>query len=573
VKSVASRIAAASLISMFCASVAAAASTEVTAPTAIVVSSSGPGAAEEGLNLLRRGGTAMDAAMAVAMIQPCYALGSFVSYGGVITIVYFDAKTHEIYTLDGGYNSVRGEKDPRTIPGPVGDPIVASGAGAAPLQARGRTVFVPGFFAGVDAAHKRFGKLPFADIVAPAIRCAEQGFALTPYQVRLIQSRWDVLSRLPETRAIFIKSDGTPYGVGETFKQPALAKTLRAVARDGAIPYMYKGDWAKHFVAAVQRDGGLVIMDDLAAYKPTWAKPAHTGFNGFEVYSLGAPILTGSAMLEAMKLVDRAGLVTMPSYDRNPATLFRLLQIAKVGTMLGGEAGTADLEKLLQIDLSPQARLEEKTADSIWSAMQAGKVPMVGAVPSVTQHTDAIVVVDGTGNVAAVVHSSNSETGLPPSIFVDGISLPESASFQQELIASLTPGSRIPAGTHPGIALKGGKVALAFGSTGNGSMTRSIAALLSVLGQGMTPQQAIDAPALGGFEFVPGPRAGIRAIVGQGEFSETFLKQLQELGQSVRALNAGRGYWLGVSIDPETGVRRAGAMREFPMLGGGALGY
>jgi gamma-glutamyltranspeptidase/glutathione hydrolase len=573
VKSVVSKIAAASLITMIYAPLATAATPEVTAPTAIIVSSSGPGATEEGLDLMRRGGTAMDAAMAIAMIQPCYALGSFVSYGGVITIVYFDARTHEIYTLDGGYNSVRGEKDPLTIPGPVGEVVAASEAGAAALQARGRTVLVPGFFAGVSAAQKRFGKLPFGDIVAPSIRCAEQGFALTPYQDGLIHSRWDVLSRLPETRAIFIKSDGTPYGVGETFKQPALAKTLRAVATDGAIHYMYKGNWARHFVAAVQRDGGLVTMDDLAAYKPTWTRPAHTEFNGYEVYSLGAPVLRGLAMLEAMQLVDRAGLVKMPQYDRDPAALFRLLQIAKVGTMLGAAAGTADLERLLQVDLSPHSRLQKKTADAIWSGMQSGKVPMVGAIPSVPQHTDAIVVVDGAGNVAAVVHSSNSETGLPPSIFVDGISLPESASFQQDVIAGITPGSRIPAGTHPGIALKGGKVALAFGSTGNGSMTRSIAALLSVLGQGMTPQQAIDAPALGGFEFVPGPRAGIRAIVGQGEFSEAYLKQLQDLGQSVRAFNAGRGYWLGVSIDPSTGIRRAGAMREFPMLGGGALGY
>lgn len=78
---------------------------------------------------------------------------------------------------------------------------------------------------------------------------------------------------------------------------------------------------------------------------------------------------------------------------------------------------------------------------------------MVGAISPVPEHTDAIVIVDQAGNVAAVVHSSNSQTGLPSGIFVDGLSLPESASFQQDLIASLAPGSRVPAGTHPGIAL------------------------------------------------------------------------------------------------------------------------
>lgn len=116
-------------------------------------------------------------------------------------------------------------------------------------------------------------------------------------------------------------------------------------------------------------------------------------------------------------------------------------------------------------------------------------------------------------------------------------------------------------------------MALAFGSTGDGSLTRSVAALLDVLAQGMTPQQAIDAPALGGFEFTRGPPPEVRAIVGEGEFSEAYLKRLKDQGQSARAFNPGRGYWLAVSIDLNTGVRRAGAMREFPMLAGGAAGY
>jgi gamma-glutamyltranspeptidase/glutathione hydrolase len=109
--------AAAALLSQLGAHIAAVAGAEVTAPRAMVVTSSGAGAAQVGLTLLSRGGAAMDAAMAIAMIQPCLALGSFVSYGGIITVVYFDAGTHRVYTLDGGYNSVLEEKDAHTIPG------------------------------------------------------------------------------------------------------------------------------------------------------------------------------------------------------------------------------------------------------------------------------------------------------------------------------------------------------------------------------------------------------------------------------------------------------------------------
>ena len=94
-----------------------AATPEVTAMKGMVVASTGVGAAEAGLDLLKRGGTAMDAAMAVAMLQPCRALGSYVSYGGIITLVYFDAATRRVYSLDAGFNTVRGEKSPLTIPG------------------------------------------------------------------------------------------------------------------------------------------------------------------------------------------------------------------------------------------------------------------------------------------------------------------------------------------------------------------------------------------------------------------------------------------------------------------------
>ena len=89
----------------------------------------------------------------------------------------------------------------------------------------------------------------------------------------------------------------------------------------------------------------------------------------------------------------------------------------------------------------------------------------------------------------------------------------------------------------------------------------------------MTPQQAIDAPALGAFEIVPGVSPEVVATVGEGDFSEAYLKSLRDLGQGTKPSNATRGYWLGVAIDPETGIRRAGSMREFPQLAGKAVGY
>ena len=530
---------------------------EFTAPHAVVVASSGAGAADAGLELLKRGGTAMDAAMAVVMAQPCHAMGSFVSYAGIITLLYFDAASGKLYSLDGGFNTVRGEKSPLTIPA---------------SQPSGRTALVPGFFAGVEAAHKRFGKRPFAEVVAPAIRCAEQGFALTQYDYGLIHERHDVLERLPETKALFKKPDGGDYQAGDLFKQPALAQTLRAVARQGARRYIYKGAWGKKFVAAVQRESGFMTLDDLDAYEPTWSDAVHGTFNGYEVYSLGQPMRSGLAMIQSLQLVEKAGLVQKPPYSRDPSALFKLLQVAKVGTMLLVPEGSAELAQLLQVDLSPQSRQQPATSDALWRALEGGKIPMVKSLPS-SEHTDAVVAVDAKGNVAAVVHSINTVNWGSTGLFVDGVSIPDPASSQQREIASLPPGARLPATTHPGIVLKDGKVVLGFGSTGIGSMTRSVAVLLNVLGHGMTPQEAIDEPSVGGFQFDRGPPPEVLATVGRGEFDDAYLDSLHELGQGTRVSNSARGYWLGVAIDPKTGVRRAGIIREFPQLAGGAVGY
>src|SRR5215813_4107799 len=119
-----------------------------------------------GLEALRQGGSAADAALATSLAQVALDAGAVTSYAGVLTMVYYDAASKKVYSLNAGYNTVLEEKDPFTIPG-----------GGKPS---GRTALVPGFFAGVQAAHGWFGKLPFASLFEPAIYLAEKGFVVDP---------------------------------------------------------------------------------------------------------------------------------------------------------------------------------------------------------------------------------------------------------------------------------------------------------------------------------------------------------------------------------------------------------
>lgn len=246
-----------------------------TATKAMVVGSTGPFAQLAGRKVLEAGGSATDAVIATALTQIALAAGSWVSYAGVFHMVH--AGNGRTDSLSAGYATFAEEDDPESIP-------------KAP-QPSGRTALVPGFMAGVAAAHQRFGVLPWADLFAAAIHVAEQGFPVGKIRAGQFGLRKDVL---PES----FRAER-----GDTFKQPDLAETLRSVAGDGA-DWMYRGPWAREFVDVVRGAGGKATMDDLAAYQPIWADPRTIGFRGTEVHTLGEPDTGGDGLAEALRLAE-----------------------------------------------------------------------------------------------------------------------------------------------------------------------------------------------------------------------------------------------------------------------------
>ena len=228
-----------------------------------VVSTTGPVAIRAGVDAMRRGGTAADAVLTTALAQIVLAGGSWISYAGRMTMVYYEAETGSVYSMNACYDAPLEEDDPLSIPR-QGTPS-------------GRTVLVPGFMAGVQKMHDRLGSLPFEDLFVPAIKLAQEGFVLDHGMGHLIRNRENVLRRLRDTRVIFVKESGELYKAGDLFRQPVLAKTLRQVAEHGAA-YMYTGAWAKHFVEVVQSEGGKITLADLERYEVRWGQPLRTRF-------------------------------------------------------------------------------------------------------------------------------------------------------------------------------------------------------------------------------------------------------------------------------------------------------
>jgi len=521
-----------------------------------------------GLEALRQGGSAADAALATSLAQIALDAGAVTSYAGILTMVYYDVSSKKVYSLNAGYNTALEEKDPLSIPG-SGKPS-------------GRTALVPGFFAGVRATHDRFGKLPFASLFDPAIYLAEKGFIVDPALSFWINTRKDVLTRLPETKRVFTKQDGEFYKAGELFKQPQLAETLRKIAAQGT-DYIYQGEWAKKFVAAVQSEGGKMTLADLKAYRPIWSEPLQTNYHGYQVYSLGHPSVGGVNTIEAFNLLEAADLKQYGHYTTSPEALYEFIRICRAGYFLSGWPLHTIKMYLPDLDLAPESRVKKESARILWKKMHEPAWEKMLSVfapkGKADNHSAGVVAVDRKGNMAAVLHTINTVLWGTTGIFVDGISIPDSATFQQFQIAGMKPGDRLPDTTNPVIVLKNDKPYLASSCTGSALHQTTMSNLVNVLDFGMDLKKSIDTPNFMGPYFGSLLGGGqvpqiYMEVLAEGEFDENLVKAVVNKGQAIKLLpknqTGGSGYWVAIQIDPKTGKRVGVAP---PLSNGEVTGY
>ncbi len=478
-----------------------------------------------------------------------------ISYFGIMSLVYYDAKSKKITTMWAGWNTLREETSPLTIPGAISLDDDGEALGTVPS---GRTALVGGFMKGVEAAHRRYGRRPFGTLFDPAIRVAERGLPVHATLAHQFELRARDLARLPATRATLLKPDGSTYKVGDTLRQPALAATLRHVAAEGA-DYMYKGEWARHLVDAVQRDGGKMTMADLSSYDVIWGEPVRSSVYGYEIAAAGAPNTGGTALIESQQLGVAAGIARLGSWSTSGESLRRAANAtmsyvldffppASLSTMLPG------------VDFSPAARLTPEHGAELWRAIDAGKLP-INVATQPPKHSDDVVVVDAEGNMAAITHSINCVYWGKTALNVDGISIGDPASYQQALVARIGVGKPLPDPTETGLVLKDGAPVLAFASMGSGLHQRTFQGLINVLAFGMSVDEAIDAPDF----FLPSYSAkdsGYVLPVPVGRFQPNVLAEsrlkIREVSQD-RARLGGEGVWVAISRDPKTGALRAGS--------------
>jgi gamma-glutamyltranspeptidase / glutathione hydrolase len=555
---------------------AVAAMQPVHAPHTMVVSVQGL-ASQAGVEVLRQGGNAVDAAVAtgfaLAVVHP---QAGNIGGGGFMLVRMADGATHFIDFREKA--PARATRDMyldaqgNVIPG-------ASTIGY-------KAIGVPGSVAGMVYAEKKYGKLTLAQVMAPAIRLARDGFALSWAEAD--EMRDPELAKFPASRQIF-QRDGRYYQAGEVFRQPELAATLEKIAANPDD--FYHGEMARQIAAAVEQGGGLITAQDLANYQVKERRPIHGSYRGYEIFSAPPPSSGGIALVEALNILEGYDLGALGSHSAESVHLtveafrraffdraeflgdpdFANIPVAQLVDKKYGDAWRASLDPHHASD-SRQLKRPEFAALERYAEQHPQ--PIAVREP---EHTTHYSVVDSEGNAVAVTTTLNDLFGSRVTVpglgfllndemddFTSKPGVPNMFGLIQSPNNAIGPEKRPLSAMTPTIVLKNGRLFLVLGSPGGPRIITTVANILvGVVDYGMNIQEAVDAPRFH-HQWLPD------TVFLEKGFSPDTVKLLQEMGHKVMV----QSYWSDgecIAIDPATG-ERLGATDD-RNVSGKAIGY
>jgi len=467
-------------------------SSPVTASKAMVVSAH-PLASAAGMEIIKQGGNAIDAAVAVgfalAVVLPDAGNiggGGFIVHrsaaGDVQAIDYREmapgGASHDMY-LDSAGNLTE-----KSVTGHL-----ASG--------------VPGSVAGMYEAWKRHGSLPWATLLAPAIRLAQDGHRVDSERSGDIKGDSDRLTEFPASRAQFLPG-GHPPAAGTLWKQPDLARTLQLISDSGPDVF-YRGQIADLIVAEMQRGGGLITKDDLRRYRPKWRTPIQLSYRGYTIYSMPPASSGGVTMGEILNIME--GYDTLPAVGTAAYTHLLAESMRRAFMDRNQFLGDPDFVNM------PLERLLSKS----YAAQLRGQIDPQHATPTPPQaaggaegmHTTHYSIVDTAGNAASVTTTLNNSFGSAVTVTGAGFLLndemddfaaapgkPNMYGLVQGEANAIEPGKRMLSAMTPSIVLdRDGQLFMVVGTPGGPTIITTVAqVILDVLDQKMTLAEAVAAP-------------------------------------------------------------------------------
>ncbi|MEP0960642.1 MAG: gamma-glutamyltransferase [Roseobacter sp.] len=521
-----------------------------------MVAAANPWAVKAGADVLANGGSAADALVAVqAMLGLVEPQSS--GLGGGAFLVYYDAETKTLTTLDGRETAPLAAT-PRLFQDENGEPLAFFDA-----VVGGLSVGTPGTPALMEDAHKRWGNLLWADLLTPAIELADAGFAVSPRLAGLIESDKERLSRFEATAAYFMPQ-GKPLQVGQTLVNPDYADTLRSMATGGVTAF-YTGAIAEDIVATVQNapgNPGVLSTLDLSVYAVKERAPVCATYRAHDVCGMGPPSSGALTVGQILGMLDGYDLSAGP----NDPEVRRLIGDASRLAFAdrGRYMADSDYVPVPAQGLVDPAYLAER------AALLAGPSALAEVAPGTPTFDHALnwaddasielpstshfVIVDSAGNVASM--TTTIENGFGSRLMVRGFLLNNELtdfSFRSHrdgvpIANRVAPGKRPRSSMAPTIVMKDGAPVLAIGSPGGSRIIGYVAeSIIAQFDWGMNVQQAVSVPhAVNRFG---------KYDVEEGSSAEALIDPLTDMGFEVGA----RGLTSGLH-----------AIAIGPMLQGGA---
>lgn len=538
-----------------------------------MVASTSEIASRVGADVMKKGGNAVDAAVAVGLaLAVTWPAAGNLGGGGFFLLRKADGTTEAIdYRERGPLAASRDmylDAQGNVIPGLSTDGYKASG--------------VPGTVAGLMLAHQRHGKLKWADLVEPARKLAAEGFTVNYHLASALAGKAAVEKMRPfaESWRIF-QRNGKFYEMGETLVQPELAAVLSRIKTNPRD--FYEGETAKLIAADMKANGGLITLEDLRTYEPTIRKPLRTTYRGHEVLTMPPPSSGGIAIIEMLHMLEPYDLKSMGWHSSQ--FVHTMVEIerrafADRATYLGD----ADFVEVPTAGLTSRAYAQFRAKDITDRATPSREVGGGGPAAYESPETTHYAIVDPEGNVVANTYTINDWFGSGVTAkgtgillnnemddFTAKVGVPNDYGLIQGDANAIAPKKRPLSSMTPTIVLKDGKPFFTIGAAGGPTIiTTVLQTIVNVVDFGMDIQQAISAPRFHHqwmpdhisweeFDLSADTRAALRA---RGH----VLRNIPGTGRTPSEIGDAHG----VMIDPATGMRMGGSD---PRRGGVAVGY
>jgi gamma-glutamyltranspeptidase/glutathione hydrolase len=531
-----------------------------------IISTPQPEASETGIDILRRGGNAVDAAIATALVQGVVdpQMCGIAGFGSmqvwlpkrsVHTCIDFHGKTPSRASPDMWAHLIEGEARDGfgfILKGNVNDVGYQS-------------ITVPGSLKAYFEAHSEFGVMDWADVVAPAIAHAEAGVMVRPH----VHFFWtfedgsgraltaDRLAHTAAGRRLYFRPDGRVKQIGDHIHNPDMANTLKRIARHGAAIF-YKGEIAEEIAADMERNGALLCLEDLKSYRTRRCDPLWGSFRGYDIAS-NQPPGGGIMLIEMLNILDQFDLEGLghnsPDYIRIVAEAMKWATSDKDNFVGDPDFYDVPIERLTSRDYA--AGLAEAI-----KAGEVAKVERLGGGMQESKNTTHIAVLDAAGNAVSMTHS----LGMPSGVITEGLGFMYNGCMavfdpRPGRAGSIAPGKARFSSICPTIAFKDGEPCLVIGAPGGTQIAMGVMqAAVNALAFDMPILDAIAAPRFSATSNAIDvcnriPRHVTDVLAGQGY--EIVRSPLSYTFGAVHGLKLHRGEWHGAADPGHDGVALA----------------